>query len=277
VDEQLRRQAEATLDWYHQLSGTSTDRELGRFLVEPTRPQVWDANHVRRARAGSDRAIDELLAEMDRVYAAMGHRQINVDTDTPDRLEARLALDGWTAKPAIQHLLRGPLRLDLVTRAAPSDLVIRPAVDGDDWVSMGELTRLDHLEGAHDEGREAWAPSVTQDIVDHRRAKAPHVQAWLAQLDGRDVGMFSSMGPPPGDARIGLVEDLFVHPDWRGRGISVELIARCVADARDRGADQVLIGSDPDDWPKGLYARLGFAPAWVDRWWTAHPGGGVDR
>ncbi len=98
------------------------------------------------------------------------------------------------------------------------------------------------------------------------------MQAWLASVDGRDIGMLSSMPPPPGQpARIGLVEDLFVRPEWRRQGVAVALIAHCVDDARARGADRVIIGSDPDDWPKRLYARLGFAPWWVQRWWRTHP------
>ena len=138
---------------------------------------------------------------------------------------------------------------------------------------MEQLTRLDHLEESAKAGREDRSAELTHHMVEHRRAKAPTVQAWLARVQGQDVGMFSSMPPPtPGPGQIGLVEDLFVHPQWRGQGISVALIERCVDDVRARGGDQVLIGSEPTDWPKGLYARLGFRPTWLERWWTSHLG-----
>ena len=52
-------------------------------------------------------------------------------------------------------------------------------------------------------------------MVEHRRAKAPDVQAWIAHVDDTDVGMFSSM---PGVDGVGLVEDLFVRPEFRGGG-----------------------------------------------------------
>ena len=272
-DQELRRQAEDTLDHYHGLSGSSIELTGGRLLVDPSRPRVWDANHGRRVRAGSEPEIDDLLAAMDDAYRGMGHRQIVCDLDTPDRLEARLALEGWALDPALQHLLTGPLRLDRVGSARPEGLAIRAVRTSDDWTSMEELTRLDHLEEQAELGREERELALTLDMVAHRRDKAPTVQAWLASLDGTDIGMFSSMPPPPGQpARIGLVEDLFVRPEWRRRGVAVALIAHCVDDARARGADRVLIGSEPTDWPKHLYTRLGFEPWWVERWWRTQVG-----
>ncbi len=271
MDHELRRQAEATLDHFHALSGSSFRQPLGWFLLEPDRPRVWDANHVRRARAVTDDEIDRLLAAMDETYAGLAHRQVLMDLDTPDRLEARLALDGWLLDTALQHLLTGPLRLDRVSGRRPADLVIRPALDAADWASMEALTALDHAEEQASKGGEVHDAELTHDIVAHRRAKAPEVQAWLASVEGTDVGMFSSMPAPPGaPGRVGLVEDLFVRPEWRGQGIAVALIDHCVADARARGARAVVIGSAIDDWPKGLYARLGFEPLWVQRWWTRH-------
>jgi hypothetical protein len=38
--------------------------------------------------------------------------------------------------------------------------------------------------------------------------------------------------------------------------------------AQERGAEVVFIVADDDDWPKHLYARLGFVP--VGRKWTFH-------
>lgn len=281
---ELRRRAEATLDHYFALSGSVVVHRLGRFLFEPSRPQVWDANHLRRPRAATPDQIDELLAALDQTYAGMGHRQVVTDLDTPDPLEARLALMSWTLDTVIQHVLVGPLRLDRVHTTAPDRLELHPATTDQDWASMAALTRADHLEEATKEGREPWSESLTQQMVDHRREKGPEVQAWLARIDGLDVGMFSALpGSPESLAStesssaaeddpdlagpVGLVEDLFVDPGWRGQGISVALIERCVDDARRREAGPVIIGSEPADWPKGLYARLGFTPLWVQHWW----------
>jgi hypothetical protein len=41
-----------------------------------------------------------------------------------------------------------------------------------------------------------------------------------------------------------------------------------VDDATNRGADAVLIGADPADTPKAMYAALGFAPLCILRSYT---------
>jgi GNAT superfamily N-acetyltransferase len=87
----------------------------------------------------------------------------------------------------------------------------------------------------------------------------------IRPVDGAAVAYFSSW---PGIAGVGMVEDLFTLPSHRGRGIARALIHHGVADARTRGAQSVLIGSDPDDTPKHLYAAMGFEPTCVTWGWT---------
>jgi GNAT superfamily N-acetyltransferase len=261
VDEKIRRRMEATLDRYHALGSTPVVEEGATFFVDPARPDIWDANHARHVRAGNADEIDARLARMDDLFAAGSHRRIVVDLDTPDALEARLSLDGWHVDPALQHLLQGPLRDD---GPPPQGLDIRLAEDDESWRVMVELTRLDHVEEADKAGRLPWSIELTEQMVTQRREKGPEVRAWIASVAGADVGMFSSM---PGVDGVGLVEHLFVRPGARRQGVAVALIAHSVADARARGATDVVIGSDPHDWPKHLYTRLGFEPRYVERAW----------
>src|SRR5579862_3231427 len=91
----LRRRMEATLDRYHALGHEPIVEADATFLVDPARPDVYDANQARRVRAGDPAEIDAVLARMDDLFAASDHRRILVDLDTPDVVEARLSLDGW--------------------------------------------------------------------------------------------------------------------------------------------------------------------------------------
>lgn len=258
---ELRRRMEATLARYNGLGQELQVEPLATFSRDPDRPDVWDANFVRSARASTPDEIEQLLARIEEVYAGLAHRQLRIDLDTPDPIEARLALDGWTLDPTLQHLLVG----DLADPGAPTDgLRIEAVVDDADWDDMYTVTRLDHLEEAVKATREPWPEEMSRHMVGHKRRKAPEMQPWLARLEGEPVGMFSSM---PGVDGVGLVEDLFVAEPARGHGIALALIARATADARDRGAGPVIIGSLVDDWPKKLYARLGFRPVFVERGW----------
>jgi GNAT superfamily N-acetyltransferase len=69
----------------------------------------------------------------------------------------------------------------------------------------------------------------------------------------------------PGEHGIGLVEDLFTEPAFRHRGLATALIARCVKDARARGAELVVIGGDANDTPRHMYAAMGFRPLMLTR------------
>jgi GNAT superfamily N-acetyltransferase len=68
---------------------------------------------------------------------------------------------------------------------------------------------------------------------------------------------------------MGMVEDLFVLREHRGRGIARALVHHAVTDARSRGARTVLIGALVDDTPKDLYRRMGFDPLMVRRCWLS--------
>jgi GNAT superfamily N-acetyltransferase len=252
---------EATLARYTSLGQELLVDPLATFGRDHDRPDVWDANFVRSVRASSPDHIEQLLLRIEEVYDGLTHRQVRVDLDTPDAIEARLALEGWKLDLTIQHLL-----VDELAEPGPptAGLRIDPVVAEADWDGLYEVTRLDHLEEAVKGQREPWPEELTRHMVGHKRRKAPEMQPWLARVDGEPAGMFSSM---PGVDGFGLVEDLFVAQPMRGRGIARALIAHATADARARGAGPVIIGSLVDDWPKQLYARLGFRPTFVERVW----------
>ena len=56
------------------------------------------------------------------------------------------------------------------------------------------------------------------------------------------------------------VEDVNTLEAWRNRGAGRAVVLAAVAAARAAGADLVWLVADADDWPKGLYEKLGFEP-----------------
>lgn len=262
----------ATLLGYFELGNEVVAEDGVRWVRNPACAEIYDANHGTAVRAATPEAVEAVLRRVDELFAGHAHRTFKVDPGTPAAFEARLLLDGYAGETELQLLLTGDLRAD----PPPAD--IRPVDGPADWASLARLTRRDHEEEAERAARPPYARSVTTAMVATKRAKAPALQFFLARRDGEDCAFFSSWPGPEGSG-VGKVEDLFTSPEHRHQGIATALIAHAVADARARGADAVLIGADPTDTPKDMYAAMGFAPVCPLRSYTKRlpggPGGGT--
>lgn len=181
-------------------------------------------------------------------------RRVLVDPDTPPGAEAHLALHDWQLDVQLQLVL--PAGAAVGTPAG----AVRPVVDDDGWAHVHRLFRLDHLEEDERLGRAARSERSTESAVALRRSLG--AAYLLAERDREVAGCIAAW---PGDAGLGVVEDVFVHPEHRNRGVATDLLRHAVACARAGGAGAVLIGAEVDDTPKRLYARFGFRPAAVMR------------
>jgi N-acetylglutamate synthase-like GNAT family acetyltransferase len=76
---------------------------------------------------------------------------------------------------------------------------------------------------------------------------------------------------------VAQVEHVGTLKRFRDRGVARSVILRAVRAARETGARHVFIVTDEDDWPRHLYARLGFDQ--IGRTWeflrSPDGGGGV--
>lgn len=226
-------------------------------------PLVYDANHVQVA---GEADVDRVLDFLEQTLGDRAHRQIATTPRTTPALEARLVLEGYAPTTTWQGLLTARLEGPM-----PRDVRILRVETDAAWRDLDRLVRVDHVEEGRRAGRPPIAASYTAQRQALRRRIAPAVRFFLAYAEadpGEAVAFFSAW---PGVGGVGMVEDLFTHPDHRGRGYARALIHRCVEDARARGARSVLIGAEPDDTPKALYARLGFAPTCLTRTWLREP------
>jgi GNAT superfamily N-acetyltransferase len=215
-------------------------------------PQIYDSNHARLVRT-DEGGVDELLGAVDAELSARGHRaSIRLDPlSVPPLLEARLALEGWECEEGILMILDGELRRD--TR----EICIRPVESEAEWAAYLSLKLSD------DEA--PWVRTVGQQWVACMRRKRPRVRTWLALRGDSAVGFFSEFV----EGGLGLLEDLYVHPAARLRGIATMLVAHCVCAARERGAQAVFLTARTADTPKQMYAKLGFRPVAITQHWLA--------
>jgi len=229
------------------------------FIVNHDIPRRHDANCVGLIRSESPDELEALLRRAEAEFADSRHRSWGVDALAPPQVAARLALeDGYRTHDYLVHVLDGELQ------ATPKDIEIREVLTDADWDAYRELDAL-WWEETSTTTFGAYNAVIHDEFMTYRRLKAPSARGWFACVDGVPRAFFSSWA---GDNGVGIIEDLYCHSEYRHRSLATALIARCVADARERGAGPVIINSKPDDSPKRMYAAMGFRPLFVHRGYT---------
>ena len=108
-----------------------------------------------------------------------------------------------------------------------------------------------------------------------RRGEAVYLIAWHGEVPVGH-GLLKWEGPDDGPMTARLercpdVEDLFVHPDYRSRGIGARLLECAEGLARDRAFQKIGLGVSVENArARALYRRLGYEDAgfgeYIDRW-----------
>jgi GNAT superfamily N-acetyltransferase len=205
-------------------------------------------------------------AEIDTVFAAMEARLSHAETQvihtdgfTSDALLARLALDDFVQRPAtIQMALSGVL----ADHGAP--VTLKPVVGRDDWEALLSLAIANHAE-RQDLADLGLTAAFSLQMTEVWRKKSPAYTLFLATENEAPIAYGGCAVAPRG---VGMIEDLFTLPVARGRGVARGVIADFVARLRGAGCGTVFLGAVADDWPKRLYARLGFRPVTLARTWV---------
>jgi GNAT superfamily N-acetyltransferase len=220
-------------------------------------PRVYNANFVE---IGPDAKLESALAFHDEHLGDRAVQGVRTTPFSPPECEAELRARDFVANPTLQLLLDGPL-----VGPRPNRFEIRQAHSDADWRELARLFRADHVETDEKLAQSVFDPDLTDQIVAVHRMSAEEIPFFIAWIDSEPVAFFSSWHGQDG---VGMVEDLFTMPSHRHRGIARALIHHCVAEARARGAERVLIGAEPDDTPKNLYGAMGFRPVCMTNAWS---------
>lgn len=207
----------------------------------------WDSNFLWVDNA-DDAVADagELAAEADRVLGEAGliHREIRIDDDAHGRsVAADLALAGY-----------GGDRLSVMALRRPAD---RPAAtDATEEVDLATLRPALEIVLR----REPWATTeeIVRVLADFRGELQRHVGArfFCAKVDDE----IASMCDLYIRGSIAQIEDVNTLEEFRGRGLARAVVSRAAEEALAGGAELVFLHALDDDWPKELYAKLGFDP-----------------
>jgi ribosomal protein S18 acetylase RimI-like enzyme len=170
------------------------------------------------------------------------------DDATGERLAAGMAAAGFDVGREVVMAEREP-----PDRTPPVDLA-RVASEAE--VAAVEVRQL------HEDGVSAAEAAAVVAGRGRLRASAPETVRVVAADDGRDAATAVVYH----DGATAMIEDVGTLAAARGRGLARAAIGLAVAEARTDGCDLVALFADEDDWPVGLYERLGFRR--VGRIWT---------
>jgi ribosomal protein S18 acetylase RimI-like enzyme len=244
------------LSFIHGIEERSSTRIVpfrwGRAFFNDDFPRSWAHNFLLVEGAPVDFTAEGLAAEADRLHTAAGHahRQVEVDDEATGRsLQTSFERFGWS----VDRLLA------MAHRRAP-DRPLDPR--GAEEVGFDAVRpALERFLGSAPYGD---SPETIRQLVERTliTAQATDVRHFAARVDG----VVASTCQLYSDGRTAQIEDVQTIEDYRGRGLARATVSLALAEARAAGHDLVFLVADYDDWPKQMYARLGFAPA--ARWFA---------
>jgi GNAT superfamily N-acetyltransferase len=206
-------------------------------------PKKYAQNFL-RLDEDADLSIDEIVAEADRVQGGAGltHRRVNGYGANLRGLATGFKKLGWEVVELVVMAHDGTVRTP--AKAVPVEQVdlatIRPVMIAWD-LEISKLT-LD----------------MAELLADSRTPleEAGLVTFFQMELEGTTAGWCELWR----FEEVAQVENVMTFPAFRGRGVASAGVTRALEVAYEDSAAVAFIVADENDWPKELYARLGFEP-----------------
>jgi GNAT superfamily N-acetyltransferase len=221
----------------------------GWLIRTPSLPLAWVLNQVRIARPIE---FQEAISLAERYQGQLPYRQLMVDDDESGaQMEAHFRADHWRVDCEVTMVLAGG-----PDRFGDTSMVYEPPED-----AVLELLRRwigeDHAPTAQEQ----------RELTEYWKREFRARNARLLGVRGRS-GELAAVTQLYSDGAVAQVENVYTAPEERGRGFARALVSRALELAAEGDHELTFIVADDYDWPKLLYARLGFEP--VGRTWGFH-------
>jgi ribosomal protein S18 acetylase RimI-like enzyme len=223
-----------------------TEHDWGTAFLNPSVPLLWDANWILIERPGIGFAEIEAIADEVIGGAGMDHRTVFLrDQDAARAMLPEVAATGWD----VEHLLQMVLRVEPDRDA---EAKVREVGQEEIEPLRRELIRSG-LPGA---GPLAEA-TVDQLLAwDQRLGEVAGDRWFVADHDGEPASACRLLAADG----IGQVEDVGTVEAARGRGLGRSVTLRAARASVEEGNAITFLGALADDWPRLMYAKLGFEP-----------------
>lgn len=209
-------------------------------------PKVYILNFLRVDGVPPDLSFGELVGEAEELHGKAGHAHRGVVIED-EVLGAALAPDfrkqGWEVSPLLLMVYRGE-------RDLPE------TGEGIRELSASELR--DIRSRSLTVGPSANDPETVAQLIgkDALLARAGGARFFGALIDGKTVCSADLYS----DGKTAQIESVLTLERYRKRGLGRAVVTEAIRAAEDAGHDFVFLIADDDDWPKELYARMGFEP-----------------
>ena len=215
---------------------------LATALLCESLPLVYDRNFLRveDPKVGAN----ELAALADRILGASGmaHRKVITDSaEIGERLTPQFESLAWKVDRALAMVHSGAVeqeRLPLVSE-----------VTSEEMLPFWEEENREF----HPESEELVRQLTQQNLLVERSIDCKY----FARRSGGRVVSGCQLYSRGGAAQIEAVGTL---REYRNQGLASSVVRRTAWEAFASGHDLVWLMADENDWPKALYAKLGFSP-----------------
>jgi GNAT superfamily N-acetyltransferase len=224
--------------------------EHGTVMRATRYPSYYDYNVV-LVEGDPAMSAEQLIAAADAGLEGLGHRRLDFErADAAEAVRADLESAGWETT-----------RLSWMLHTEPLPAGAGIGTEDVDYDSVRELRVAWHYE--------EFPPELDpSDYLDDAREVAMRRAVQMIGVrDGSDLVGFAQID------RIGAsaeVDQVYVLPRHRGAGLGGALTRAAVEAAAD--VEDLWIVADAEGWPKELYHRLGFRPAWTSVEFLRLPG-----
>ncbi len=223
----------------------------GWIAQTPTLPDVWWLNGVWvQTRMG----YEELAGLCERYRGGATYHQLCLDDQAGgEELLPAFRAAGWEIDAEVHSVLSGESDRPVDTGGVIEPLQEESLALMERWIQEDKTLHL-------------TADGVRQLVEANRRTwPLRNTRRFGVRGDG---GELQGMTLLYSDGATAQVEDVYVVPEARGRGYGRAMVSAAAALARQQNHELTFIVADDNDWPKQLYAQVGFQP--VGRSWLLH-------
>jgi ribosomal protein S18 acetylase RimI-like enzyme len=209
-------------------------------------PSVYMLNFVRVVGAPADLDIDELIASAGELHGKAGHDHRDVivdDAQLGGTLAPEFRARGWDVSTLLIMAYRGGHDLPA------TDLDVRELTPEE----LRSIRARSLAAGPAPKDSEKIRQLIARDALLARAAGARFFGAVVGGQTVCSTDLYS-------DGRTAQIESVLTLEEFRRRGLARAVVAEAVRAALASGHDFVFLVADEEDWPKDLYARMGFEP-----------------